>query len=153
MYLNDHLIENIAGQPWAIKIPGKAVYVCPQTRRLRGNGVQSTFYSISDRGLQLWDGGEFLLGDIGNRLDIGDAERDIARLKRELDRVQDSKLSHEEQVARLQKEMAELRLYLAALLRLLHNKNVITESEIRTMVDAIDGEDGKVDGGYDGPIT
>ena len=51
------------------------------------------------------------------------------------------------------KENAELKLYLATLLRLLTKKDVISEQELRAMVSAIDLEDGTADGKYDGNLV
>jgi len=98
-------------------------------------------------------GRTLLLGDIGNRLDIEDCENAITRLRGRLkaqstiDRCQD----HELQALRA--ETDELKLYLAALIRLLTSSNVISAAEITRLVEAIDAEDGSIDGRTTGPIA
>lgn len=91
-------------------------------------------------------GRTLLLGDIGNRLDIEDTERDIACLRQEIVGSLHKDLSQDRQIERLVAENAELKLYLAAAIRLLKSKGIITAEELKAMVNAVDGEDGKVDG-------
>jgi hypothetical protein len=52
----------------------------------------------------------------------------------------------------LQAENDELRLYLTAIVRLLISKGVVTNDEMRRVVDAIDAEDGTRDGKYKGRV-
>ncbi|TWT78119.1 hypothetical protein Pla123a_09080 [Posidoniimonas polymericola] len=83
-------------------------------------------------------GRTLLLGDIGNRLDIADTERDINHLRRRLrsqSRVDDAQ---DDRLDRLEEENAQLKLYLAALLRLLVAKGTLSEAELTTFVDVID---------------
>lgn len=94
-------------------------------------------------------GRTLLLGDIGNRLDIEDLERDVAEMKRQLRR--DSKGSDED-YRNLTEECAEMRLYLATLVRLLVAKGTVTKEELQSMVYAIDREDGLLDGQYNGKL-
>ncbi len=98
-------------------------------------------------------GRTLLLGDIGNRMDIGDVERDVAKLKRELDNACRLDTSQEERLAHLVNENAELKLYVSTTLRLLLSKGIISQSEIEMMVNEIDFSDGERDGGLDGPIV
>ena len=91
-------------------------------------------------------GRTLFLGDIGNRLDIEDTERDIYRLRRQLSTAAQVDRSQDQRLAQLETENAELKLYLAALLRLLRQKGTVTDDELRTMVHAIDAEDGQLDG-------
>jgi len=97
-------------------------------------------------------GRTFLLGDIGNRLDIEDCEREISNLRREISRQRHTKLDLEETVQILQKENDEIKLYLAALVRLLMRKNLLSAMELEQMVNLIDGEDGALDGKMTGEI-
>ncbi len=97
-------------------------------------------------------GRTLLLGDIGNRLDIEDTERDIARLKRELAGVFRNDMSQDQKMEVLVRENAELKLCLAAVVRLLLAKGAIAKAELETMVEALDAEDGRSDGKYDGEI-
>ncbi|HMJ66099.1 MAG TPA: hypothetical protein VK615_12210 [Candidatus Binatia bacterium] len=98
-------------------------------------------------------GRTLLLGDIGNRLDIADTERDIAHLKREIAGSFQKDMSQDEKIRTLVAENAELKLYLASLVRLLARKGNISREELQTMVAAIDAEDGKVDAQFTGKIV
>ena len=97
-------------------------------------------------------GRTLLLGDIGNRLDIEDTERDIARLKREMDGVFRNDMSQDEKLEMLVRENAELKLYLAAVVRLLLSEGTISKAKLEKMVEILDAEDGSSDGQYDGRI-
>ena len=97
-------------------------------------------------------GRTLLLGDIGNRLDIGDTERDIAHLKKEISGSFHKDMSQDKIIETLIVENAELKLYLASVVRLLTSKGTISNDELRAMVDALDAEDGRGDGKYDGGI-
>ncbi len=83
-----------------------------------------------------------LLGDIGNRLDIGDAEEDIATLRRNLrkkariDRSQDARLEA------LEQENDTLKLCVATLGRLLVGKGILTIQELSGFADLIDETSG-----------
>lgn len=83
-------------------------------------------------------GRTLLLGDIGNRLDIADTERDIAALKRGLSEKHSLDESQDQALQVLQRENQQLQLYLASLLRLLVSKNVVTPEELASFVDLID---------------
>lgn len=98
-------------------------------------------------------GRTLLLGDIGNRLDIEDTERDIARLKQALASSSDKNLSQDDQLRKLVAENAELKLYLAALVRLLITKNSISPAELEAIVTAVDAEDGRTDGRFTGKLV
>ena len=79
-------------------------------------------------------GRTLLLGDIGNRLDIGDCEREIFGLKR--------KLRSKTSIDRGQsKEIERLEMYLGALTRLLVAKGVVQEDELGGLLDLVDQED------------
>ena len=97
-------------------------------------------------------GRTLLLGDIGNRLDIEDTERDIADLKREIRGAFQKDMSQDEKIGALIAENAELKLYLASVIRLLAAKDIISRSELRAVVQKVDAEDGNADGQYDGEI-
>ena len=97
-------------------------------------------------------GRTFFLGDLGNRLNIADTERDIERLRREIAATTRRDLSQDERIDLLMRENAELKLYLASIIRLLLTRGTITRAELEAMVDAVDREDGQADGGFDGKI-
>jgi hypothetical protein len=96
----------------------------------------------------------FLLGRLGQQLDILDQKAEIDRLREEMlrSRSAGSGSGSADAINRLQAENDELRLYLAAVIRILISKRVVTESEVRQIVDAIDAEDGTVDGKFTGDL-
>jgi hypothetical protein len=98
-------------------------------------------------------GRTLLLGDIGNRLDIQDTERDIEDLKREISGAFHKDMSQDEMIDKLVAENAELKLYLAAVVRLLTTKGTISTQELRAMVHAVDAEDGRADGKFKGDVV
>ncbi|HYW79584.1 MAG TPA: hypothetical protein VE890_08405 [Thermoguttaceae bacterium] len=98
-------------------------------------------------------GRTLLLGDIGNRLDIEDTEREISRLKRQIASGSHEDMTQNRKLDTLIAENAELKLYLAAVVRLLTTKGTISPEELKAMVDAVDAEDGRPDGAYHGEIV
>ncbi len=98
-------------------------------------------------------GRTLLLGDIGNRLDIEDTERDIAQLKRKIAGNFNKDMSQDQKIEALIQENAELKLYLASLIRLLMAKGSITQQELEAMVKSVDAEDGKSNGRLDSEIV
>jgi len=98
-------------------------------------------------------GRTLLLGDIGNRLDIEDVERDVADLRQRLSVGFRRDATWDEKLLALANENAELKLYLVALIRLLTSKGSISREELRAIVAAVDSEDGRADGKYDGKIS
>jgi len=98
-------------------------------------------------------GRTLLLGDIGNRMDIEDTERDIKNLRERLTRSTKRDISKDKKIDILLNESAELKLYIAALVRLLTSKGTISSEELRKIVEAIDAEDGISDGKYSGDIV
>jgi hypothetical protein len=98
-------------------------------------------------------GRTLLLGDVGNRLDIADAEREITNLKNEIAESYRKDMSQDELIQKLVRENAELKLYLASLTRLLMKKGAISREELQAVVQAVDAEDGTVDGGFTGKVS
>ncbi|NQV34712.1 MAG: hypothetical protein HQ515_18605 [Phycisphaeraceae bacterium] len=98
-------------------------------------------------------GRTLFLGDIGNRLDIEDTEHDIQQLKRKIAGEQNSKASQDRIIKQLVNENAQVKLYLASIVRLMLSKGSITKQELEIMVDAIDAEDGISDGMFHGDIV
>jgi len=94
----------------------------------------------------------FLLGDLGQQLDLSDQKEEIDRLREEMLRSRSSGPGSADEFIRLQAENDELRLYLAAVIRILISKRVVTQSEVKQIVDAIDAEDGTVDGKFTGNL-
>lgn len=97
-------------------------------------------------------GRTLLLGDIGNRLDIDDVERELAGLREQLSDQHNRDASQNELLRHLCRENAELKLYLASLLRLLARKGILDQGELKAMVEAVDAEDGHVDGKTQSPL-
>ena len=93
------------------------------------------------------------MGDIGNRLDIDDVERDLRNLQREVQGTFRQDLSQDEAIKLLIRENGQLKLFLASLIRTLVAKRVISREELTTMVNVVDGEDGAADGQYTGDLS
>jgi hypothetical protein len=87
-----------------------------------------------------------LLGDIGNRLDIEDTERDIALMRRANTRLKSSMAYKEARINRLEQELGRQKLAIEALTRFLIAKEVIEETDLEAFISEVDAEDGKVDG-------
>ena len=79
-----------------------------------------------------------LLGDIGNRLDIEDTERDIGMIRHQLDATRDLDRSQERSIQQLQKENEQLEICLAALVKTLERKGVLTSAEVNALVNMIE---------------
>jgi hypothetical protein len=94
-----------------------------------------------------------LLGDLGQQLDIQDTRRAMDNLAIEAQRAARAGDHTARSVGELARENAELKLYLAAITRLLVAKGVVTPRELADIVDAIDRSDGRADGGYSGKVT
>ena len=91
-----------------------------------------------------------LLGDVGNRLDIEDTERDIARLRRGIVLVDRRNGAQEERIQTLERENDELKLSVATLMRLLVGKGVVRHDEIALLVASLEGDEAPVDSGESG---
>lgn len=85
-------------------------------------------------------GRTLLLGDIGNRLDIADTERDIQSLRIRLSNQTGIDRNQNERLESLESENEELKLYLASLIRLLVSRGTIAREEVQSFVRLIDAE-------------
>jgi hypothetical protein len=94
-----------------------------------------------------------LLGNIGQQLDLSDHRKDLEELRTGIGIERALREGADEMIGRLRRENNEIKLYLAAVVRLLIAKDVVTVDEIRRIVDALDVEDRKADGVYDGPVV
>jgi hypothetical protein len=94
----------------------------------------------------------FLLGNLGQQLDLSDHEAEIQQLRNELRRVRGSAPDADSRIRRLELDVDEMRLYLAAIFRLLLSKGILTKDEVKQCVEAIDLEDGSADGKYRGNV-
>jgi hypothetical protein len=97
-------------------------------------------------------GRTFLLGDVGNRLDISDCEADIRVLKESLMEIHHEGQNIDSELLTLQRENDHIKLYLASITRLLIHKGVLSKDEIEKMVNIIDAEDGAMDGKARGEV-
>lgn len=86
-------------------------------------------------------GRTLLLGDAGNRLDIEDCERDIARLQRRLRDNTNVDVDQDLELRRLRREVDQLKLSLGSLTRILTAKGLVDEAELARFVKVIDDDD------------
>jgi len=86
-------------------------------------------------------GRTLLLGDIGNRLDIADTERDIASLRRRLRSKAGTDQAQDKRLEALESENDQLKLYLASLIRLLVSKGTVSHDELAAFVDIIEPDE------------
>ena len=93
-----------------------------------------------------------ILGDISQQLDISDQKRELERMRGELHARRLASKSTGARLDRLQEENEELKLYMAALIRLVLAKRVATIEDVKLIVDAIDSEDGSRDGRHAGRV-
>ena len=81
-----------------------------------------------------------LLGNVGQQLDIGDLNNEIAGMQSAFLENQQVDLQQAQSLAQLRRENQELKLYLATLMRLLVSKGVLKPEEVETTVRAIETE-------------
>jgi hypothetical protein len=79
-----------------------------------------------------------LLGDIGNRLDIADTERDIGALQARLASNIHADRDQEQRLEKLEREHLQLQLNVGSLLRLLVGKGVLSREELTAFVELLD---------------
>jgi len=97
-------------------------------------------------------GRKLLLGDFGTNLDLADCEQDIRVLKESLMEIHAEGQNIDGELLAVQRENDHLKLYLAAITRLLITKGLVTRDEVKKMVDIIDAEDGAMDGKARGDV-
>jgi len=96
-----------------------------------------------------------LLGNWGQQMDIEDQRRELETLRRDLRRQHRAAeaLEGSGRLAELERENAELRLYLAALVRYLAARGTVDPEEFAVLVEEVDREDGQQDGGFHGELV
>lgn len=94
----------------------------------------------------------FLLGDLGQQLDLNERADEIARLESRLQATRSRDSAVADELRRLTVENGQLKLYVAAIYRLLLDKRLVTTEELESVVSAIDREDGTEDGQLKGPL-
>ena len=95
----------------------------------------------------------FLLGNLGQQLDLSDHEAEIEQLRRQIANRDFSEETSAQRLDWLRQENEELKLYLVSLMRLLISKGVVSREEVGRMVEAVDAEDGNKDGRYAGDVA
>ncbi len=94
----------------------------------------------------------FLLGDLGQQLDLHEQENELRELRSQLRKKNQKTGTLADQLQVLQRENEELKLYLLSLMRILIAKGVVSKQEIAEMVDLVDAVDGTKDGRYTGEM-
>lgn len=87
-----------------------------------------------------------LLGDIGNRLDIADAEREVSRLRSSQQKTVRNLQTRDLEVGKLKDELERQKLATQALTRFLVEKKIIDEEALAKFIEVVDAEDGVIDG-------
>ena len=86
-------------------------------------------------------GRTLLLGDVGNRLDIGDCEREVASLRDNLRRNLQTDVDQEREIRELRNEVDELKLCVTSLTRLLTAKGIVDGEDLQRLARVIDDDD------------
>ncbi len=95
-----------------------------------------------------------LLGNIGQQMDIQEQKDELQQMRRDmLRRRRREAAGTAARLEELEAENDELRLYMAAIVRLLVSKGVASREEMAELVATIDAEDGATDGRFGGPIA
>ena len=79
-----------------------------------------------------------LLGNVGQQLDIGELQGEIEQMRRANDQAERLDQVQGRDIERLWRENQELKVYLAALVRLLVAKGILLPEESEKMVKAIE---------------
>jgi hypothetical protein len=93
-----------------------------------------------------------LLGDLGQQLDLADQKAEIDQMREEMRRSRSSDSGASGLLEHVQAENDELRLYLAAVIRILISKRIVTKEEMARIIDAVDASDGTADGRFTGDL-
>ena len=91
--------------------------------------------------------------DLFSSYEIQDAEKDINYLKREIQGAFRKDMSQDKQIEALIEENTELKLYLAAVIRALVDKDLLSREEFLRIVERVDGDDGFTDGHVKGDLV
>lgn len=94
-----------------------------------------------------------LLGNLGQQLDLADQKTDLDRMREELARAREVAAYSMNETRTLSAENDQLKLYLAAIIRLLVAKGIATSQEMSEIVKMVDAEDGTADGRFSGTIA
>ena len=80
----------------------------------------------------------FLLGDVGQQMDIEQIKTYLNRAIDEINKGDETDAPQDREIDRLKRQNRELQLYVLALGRLLARKGVVTEAELSAMVSAVE---------------
>lgn len=94
-----------------------------------------------------------LLGNLGQQMDIDDLETSIRQSKRMMAENARAVEDVQASIIQLQVENDQLKLYLAAVVRILMDRGLTTEADVRRLVQVIDAEDGTADDRRSGGIV
>jgi hypothetical protein len=92
-----------------------------------------------------------LLGNLGQQMDIEEQREQIDELRQRMKRNLHGEVN-DALIQSLASENKELALYIATIFRVLVAKNIISPSELTGLIDAVDKEDGRQDGRYEGDV-
>jgi hypothetical protein len=84
-----------------------------------------------------------LLGDLGQQMDLEDQRDEADRLRRLLIGTSSNARTAGNQLKQLQHDVDELKLYLAAMLRLMAAKGLVSPDEVKKLVASVDEEGAK----------
>lgn len=80
----------------------------------------------------------FLLGNIGQQLDLQDRQRELDEVRGQLDSQWSRDRTQDSQIKAQWTEIQELKLYLTSLVQLLTRKGVVTQAEIEEIVEMVE---------------
>ncbi|MFT3781204.1 MAG: hypothetical protein QM790_04245 [Nibricoccus sp.] len=80
----------------------------------------------------------FLLGNVGQQMDIEDVKDYLNQAIEEINKGEQIDADQNREIERLKKENRELQLYVLALARLLTQKQIVTEAELTSIVSTIE---------------
>jgi hypothetical protein len=79
-----------------------------------------------------------LLGDIGQQMDVNDLSSAVQALREDARSGQDRDVSQDRRIRSLQTENEELKLYVAALVKVLKGKGTLDDNDIEAIVNSVE---------------
>lgn len=86
-------------------------------------------------------GRTLLLGDFGNQMDIQDTQSLVDGLQSQLDSQHGVDRTQDTRIAALEHDNRELKLYVAALARLLVQRDVVTNADLTALVETVEQDE------------
>lgn len=93
------------------------------------------------------------LTEVARQPEKGDMQEALFDLWSRLDTAAGKNVTQDQKIELLARENSELRLYLAAIIRLLIGKKMINRDELSKIVAIVDQADGEADGQFKGKIV